>query len=105
MAGAYFISPAAIQDYFANGFLRLSVPTIIDPNFDSEPLVLWETGAIIEYLIENYDKDHKISYTTKRERYLTSQWLYFQASGQGPYFGYVFLPRVAATVDIDSTTY
>ncbi|KAL9056963.1 MAG: hypothetical protein Q9162_002629 [Coniocarpon cinnabarinum] len=61
------------------------VPTIEDPNTG---ITLWETGAIIQYLVENYDKDHKISYADKTpEKYHTDQWLFFQVSGQGPYFG------------------
>ncbi|KAI0891635.1 hypothetical protein F4806DRAFT_500815 [Annulohypoxylon nitens] len=39
------------------------------------------------YLIDTYDKDNKISYSTFPEKYLTQQWSFFQASGQGPYFG------------------
>lgn len=46
-----------------------------------------QTGAIFEYLIETYDTEHRFSYTTSPEKYLTSQWHFFQVSGQGPYFG------------------
>ncbi|KAI1325777.1 glutathione S-transferase [Xylariaceae sp. FL0255] len=62
------------------------MPAIYDPNTD---LTLWESGAIVEYLIDTYDKDnHKISYPAgSKEAYLTKQWLYFQVSGQGPYYG------------------
>ncbi|KAI0515138.1 glutathione S-transferase [Xylaria bambusicola] len=61
------------------------LPAIYDPNTD---LTLWESGAIIEYLVETYDKDNKISFPKgSNESYLTKQWLYFQVSGQGPYFG------------------
>jgi glutathione S-transferase len=56
------------------------VPTIVDPNTD---ITLWETGAIIEYLIDTYDKEHKLSLDTFPEKYHQKQWLYFQASGQG----------------------
>ncbi|KAI1108210.1 glutathione S-transferase [Nemania sp. NC0429] len=61
------------------------VPAIYDPNTD---LTLWESGAIIEYLIETYDKDNKISFPRgSNESYLTKQWLYYQVTGQGPYYG------------------
>ncbi|RYP13852.1 hypothetical protein DL767_010541 [Monosporascus sp. MG133] len=60
------------------------VPAIEDPNTG---VTLWESGAILEYLIEQYDKDHKISYAEAPETYLTKQWLFFQVSGQGPYYG------------------
>jgi glutathione S-transferase len=49
---------------------------------------LWESGAIIEYLIEKYDTEHLISFPAgTNESFHTKQWLYYQASGQGPYFG------------------
>lgn len=71
-------------DYLAvnpNGRL----PAIHDPNRD---LTLWESGAIIEYLVETYDKENKISFPKgSNEGYLTKQWLFYQATGQGPYYG------------------
>ncbi|RYP86808.1 hypothetical protein DL769_000653 [Monosporascus sp. CRB-8-3] len=60
------------------------LPAIEDPNTG---LTLWESGAILEYLIEQYDKDHKISYAEAPEKYLAKQWLFFQVSGQAPYYG------------------
>ncbi|KAI0394616.1 glutathione S-transferase [Xylariaceae sp. FL0594] len=61
------------------------IPAIHDPNTN---LTLWESGAIVEYLVETYDKDNKISYPRgSNESYLTKQWLYYQVSGQGPYYG------------------
>lgn len=64
--------------------LCLSVPAIEDPNTG---ITLWESGAIIEYLIDEYDTTGKISYNSKPEKYQLKQWLHFQMSGQGPYFG------------------
>ncbi|KAI3317583.1 glutathione S-transferase [Xylariaceae sp. AK1471] len=61
------------------------MPAIYDPNTD---LTLWESGAIVEYLVETYDKENKISYARgSNESYLVKQWLYFQTTGQGPYYG------------------
>ncbi|KAI0459675.1 thioredoxin-like protein [Xylaria acuta] len=60
------------------------VPAIHDPNTD---LTLWESGPIIEYLVEQYDKDHKISYDTFAEKHHVRQWIAYQISGQGPYYG------------------
>lgn len=61
------------------------VPSIQDPNTN---ITLWESGAIIEYLVEKYDTKHKISFPTgSDDSYLAKQWLIFQVSGQGPYFG------------------
>ncbi|KAI9657255.1 MAG: glutathione S- transferase, nitrogen catabolite repression regulator [Alyxoria varia] len=61
------------------------VPAIVDPNTG---ITLWESGAIIEYLIETYDKKNKLSFGDKSpEKFYEKQFLYFQMSGQGPYFG------------------
>ncbi|KAF2794190.1 glutathione S-transferase [Melanomma pulvis-pyrius CBS 109.77] len=61
------------------------MPSIQDPNTS---LTLWESGAIIEYLVERYDVDRKLSFAPgTKEAWLARQWLYFQASGQGPYYG------------------
>jgi len=61
------------------------MPAIQDPNTG---ITLWESGAIIEYLIEKYDKEQKMSFAPgSDESYLAKQWLFYQVSGQGPYFG------------------
>ncbi|KAI0023459.1 glutathione S-transferase [Xylariomycetidae sp. FL0641] len=59
-------------------------PAIQDPNTD---LTLWETGAIMQYLVEQYDTEKRLQYETMKERHWCNQWLHFQTSGQGPYFG------------------
>ena len=61
------------------------LPTIEDPNTG---LTLWESGAIVEYLVEHYDKSNNISFPPgSNEAALAKQWSYFQASGQGAYYG------------------
>ncbi|KAG4438111.1 hypothetical protein IFR05_006391 [Cadophora sp. M221] len=61
------------------------VPAIEDPNTG---IALWESGAIIEYLVETYDKQHTISFApSSKEFFEAKQWLFYQVSGQGPYFG------------------
>ena len=56
------------------------VPAIEDPNTG---ITLFESGAIIEYLIDSYDKQHKLSYDKSPDKYLCLAWLHFQTSGQG----------------------
>jgi glutathione S-transferase len=61
------------------------LPTLEDPNTSMK---IWESGAIIEYVIDKYDTDFKLSFKPGTEEYyLCKQWLHFQMSGQGPYFG------------------
>ena len=56
------------------------VPAIEDPNTG---INLWESGSIIEYLLETYDKENKLSYTKSPEKFQQQSWLHFQMSGQG----------------------
>lgn len=78
------LSDVKKSDYMAinpNGRL----PAIHDPNTG---ITLWESGAIVEYLIERYDTENKLSFATGTpEAYHAKQWLFFQTSGQGPYYG------------------
>ncbi|KAJ5638308.1 Glutathione S-transferase-like protein OpS6 [Penicillium lividum] len=61
------------------------VPAIEDPNTG---ITLWESGAILEYLVETYDKKRTVSFDFgSKDYFLAKQWLHFQVSGQGPYFG------------------
>ena len=54
---------------------------IEDPN---SGVVLWETAAIIQYLVDVYDTKKTLTYTCSPEKYHVDQWLMFQVSGQGP---------------------
>lgn len=56
-------------------------------NSSEYSVTLWESGAIVHYLIDKYDKEEKLSYQSEPEKYLLQQWEHFQSSGQGPYFG------------------
>lgn len=61
------------------------LPTIQDPNTN---ITLWESGAIVEYLIEQYDRSSQsISFNDAPNLHLCRQWLFFQVSGQAPYYG------------------
>jgi glutathione S-transferase len=66
------------------------LPSIHDPNTG---LTIWESGAIIEYLIERYDvqEPRKLSFTPgSAEAELARSFLYLQATGQGPYYGQAY---------------
>lgn len=59
------------------------VPALTDPNTG---ITIWESGAILEYLIEVYDKTGALHYAKTPERWYTQQYLHFQMSGQGKWF-------------------
>ncbi|KAF9815446.1 hypothetical protein IEO21_04617 [Rhodonia placenta] len=61
------------------------IPALIDHH--NNDFVVWESNAIVLYLTEKYDTAHRISASTFEDKTLELQWLFFQASGQGPYFG------------------
>ena len=57
------------------------IPTLIDHT--NGDFVVWESNAILLYLVDRYDKEKKISVTDEKEKATLNQWLFFQASGQG----------------------
>ncbi|EPQ52465.1 glutathione S-transferase, partial [Gloeophyllum trabeum ATCC 11539] len=61
------------------------IPTLVDHGNDD--FAVWESDAILLYLVEKYDKDGKFALPDANDKFLQLQWLFFQASGQGPYFG------------------
>lgn len=62
------------------------VPALIDHKNNN--YTVWESNAVTQYLVDKYDNDRKISVAPGTNEYYTQlQWLYFQASGQGPYYG------------------
>ena len=46
-------------------------------------ITLWESGAIIQYLIDTYDKEKRLTYTTSPDKHYVDQYLFWQVSGQG----------------------
>lgn len=56
------------------------MPAIKDPNHDD--LVLWESGAILEYIVETYDKEGKLTLASHADKWHLKQYLHFQMSGQ-----------------------
>lgn len=76
----YDLKDISFPDLKTPSFLAINpngrMPAIQDPNTD---LTLWESGAIIEYLVETYDTEHKISFAPgSKEAWLAKQWLFFQ---------------------------
>ncbi|BGO95683.1 hypothetical protein NBRC10512_007381 [Rhodotorula toruloides] len=81
---------------FAKGEHKQEPYTKINPNGRIPALVdhqngdftVWESKACLLYLVSKYDSENKFGVAnTPEEQATLAQWLFFQASGQGPYFG------------------
>lgn len=102
----YTIHPINIGqgDQFKPEFLRISpnnrIPAIVDqaPQDGGEPIALFESGAILQYLAE---KTGQFLSADLRVRTQTLQWLYWQMGGLGPMAGQNHHFNVYAPVKID----
>lgn len=41
-----------------------------------------QSGACVEYLVQQYDKNNKISFDKAPEKFLALSWVHFQMSGE-----------------------
>lgn len=57
------------------------IPTLIDHH--NGDFAIWESDAILLYLVDKYDTEKRLTVTDENEKYRLIQWLFFQASGQG----------------------
>ncbi len=76
-------------DQFAPDFLKIApnnkMPAIVDPvSIDGEPLSLFESGAILQYLAR---KTGLYAGETPRQQAIIEQWLMWQMGGLGPMAG------------------
>jgi len=76
-------------EQFAPDFLAVSpnnrIPAIVDPDGpDGQPLSLFESGAILQYLGRKFGAFYPSNERTKAE---IDQWLFWQVGGLGPIVG------------------
>lgn len=89
---AYRVKPINIGrgEQFDPEFLTIApnnrIPAIVDhsPQDGGQPLSMFESGAILEYLA---DKSGLFLPAAGRERYIVLQWLHWQMGGLGPMAG------------------
>jgi len=61
------------------------IPALTDAFPDGKQIKLFESGSILQYLVDRYDVEHKISYPKgTREAVEVNNWLFFQNAGVGP---------------------
>jgi GST-like protein len=85
----YKIMPVNLvkNEQFESDFLKIApnnkMPAIVDhdPIGGGEPISIFESGAILQYLAE---KTGKLSPQDARGRYDVAQWLFWQVAGLGP---------------------
>ncbi|OAA64491.1 Glutathione S-transferase protein [Niveomyces insectorum RCEF 264] len=64
------------------------IPALTDTFTDGAPIRIFESGSILQYLVDRYDPEHKVSYPPgSREYYEVNNWLFFQMAGVGPMQG------------------
>ena len=86
----YAVSPVDLgkQEQFSAHFSVISpnhkIPAIIDTEPGQEPVVIFESGAILTYLAEKYGR---FLAPHGQARYTTFEWLHWQTSGLGPMLG------------------
>jgi glutathione S-transferase len=54
------------------------IPALTDTFSDGKSISLFESGSIMQYLVEQYDTEHKLSYPQgSRESYEVNSWVSF----------------------------
>ncbi|KAK5707973.1 Glutathione S-transferase 2 [Elasticomyces elasticus] len=64
------------------------IPALTDTFTDGKLIRLFESGSIMQYLVDRYDTDNKISFAHgTREHIEMTNWLFFMNAGVGPMQG------------------
>lgn len=76
-------------DWFRSINPNQRIPALTDTHpSDGKPIHIFESGSIMQYLVDRYDTTHKISYPRgTREWIETNNWLFFLNAGIGPMQG------------------
>ncbi|KOS17347.1 Disulfide-bond oxidoreductase YfcG [Escovopsis weberi] len=64
------------------------IPALTDTWHDGSEVAIFESGAIMEYLVDRYDTEHRVSYPRDtKEHWQVSSWVMWQMGGLGPMQG------------------
>ncbi|KAK9479726.1 glutathione S-transferase [Lipomyces japonicus] len=61
------------------------IPALVDHS--NNDLIIWESGAIILYLVKKYDTEHLLYPASIEEQAIVDTWFLYQLTGFGPYLG------------------
>lgn len=76
------------EDWFLKINPNGRIPAITDTFTDGTPIRLFESGSILQYLVDRYDTENKVSYPHgTKEYYEVNNWLFWQMGGLGPMQG------------------
>jgi len=74
------------EEWFAKVSPNSQIPVIVDKSNNN--FTVFESGAIMLYLVDKYDKDHKISFEKGTNHYYEMlSWLFFHNAGVAPMQG------------------
>ncbi|KAL4965769.1 glutathione S-transferase family protein [Aspergillus stella-maris] len=64
------------------------IPALTDKDENGQEIKVFESGAMLQYLVDKYDHDHLISYPHgSKEHWEVTSWLFWQVGGVGPMQG------------------
>ncbi|KAI7623468.1 hypothetical protein KC346_g2727, partial [Hortaea werneckii] len=64
------------------------IPALTDTFTDGQPIRLFESGSIMQYLVSRYDTSHRLSFPPdSREAVEMTNWLFFMNADVGPMQG------------------
>jgi len=84
--GLSFAKNEQKEDWFLKINPNGRIPAIVDRSRND--FAVFETGSILLYLAQHYDKEHKFSFPTDSNEYAdTLSWMFFANAGVGPMQG------------------
>ncbi|KAF3022572.1 hypothetical protein E8E14_013251 [Neopestalotiopsis sp. 37M] len=88
----YVTLDAAANEIKSDWFTAINpngrVPAIVHIKEDGQVVTVFESGACLQYMLSEFDKENKLSYSVGTQEYWTQlSWLSWQISGYGPSMG------------------